>query len=149
MEPDVVVNFCRRLRAILAELPPVADIPASPAYGDALSVLERIIGDVLARVHPEWRHEKPDGLLPLTDRKTGDREIELCGHCILISDQTLVPFRLELGLSPSADEIAWLELRLGQIGRDGAMIRTPYTSDNIKRRGAWAGCPLGLSRRLW
>ena len=129
-QPDFVVEFCRRLRAVLAELPTKADIPPSPENN--YPALERIIPEVLAQVHHEWRHESLDGILPLTERKTNDLEIELCGHCILISDQTLVPLRLQLALSPSKDEIAWMELRLGQIGRDGTMIRTPYRTDNLK-----------------
>lgn len=90
-----------------------------------LSSLEYFIPDVLAEVHYEWRREGLDGVLPLRARKVSELEAELVGHCILISDQTVVPFHLRLQIDPSEDKVSWLELRLGQRGERG-MMRTPY-----------------------
>ena len=84
---------------------------------------------MLPEVHGEWGNESLDGILPLVARKTAVRELEIVGHCILISDQTLAPFQHSLRIAPGdADEIARLELRLGERGEDG-MVRRPYNFD--------------------
>jgi hypothetical protein len=61
-------------------------------------------------------------------RKIGEREIEIFGLCILMSDQTMTPIHLRLQLSPTTNEVSWLELRLGERGRRG-MVRMPYSSE--------------------
>jgi hypothetical protein len=90
-----------------------------------LGGLETFLLEVLREVHPEWEGESLDGILPIIARKTGPREAEILGHCILITDQTVVPFHLRLQVDADQDEICWLELRLGK-AENGKMVRTPY-----------------------
>jgi hypothetical protein len=90
-----------------------------------LDGLEFFLPAVLRKVYPELDRESLDGFSPLFARKTGEREAELFGFCILISDQTLTPIHLRLQLSSTSNEVSWLELRLGESGPDG-MVRLPY-----------------------
>src|SRR5262245_546353 len=108
----------RRLRAILAGLPDGATIGDSPGFRDALSGLEWFLPTVLAEIHPEWTGESLDGIYAHVAQKTGEGEAEILGLCCLMSDQTLTPIHLRLRVSTTADEVSWLELRLGENGRD-------------------------------
>ena len=113
------------LRTILAGIPIGTLIEDSAEFRDVLSGMEFFLPAVFREIHPEWRHEGFDGILPIVARKVADGEIEIMGHCILISDQTVVPINLCLQISPCVDEVSWLECRLGEVGERG-MIRTPY-----------------------
>ncbi len=117
----------RRLRAILAEIHAGETIPDSSDLRDALSGFEWFLPTVLAEIHPEWTGESLDGIYPHRAHKIGEREAEILGLCCLMSDQTLTPIHLRLQLSSTADEVSWLELRLGEKGRAG-MVRIAYSS---------------------
>lgn len=123
----------RNLRAILAGLPTEATIDDSEAFREALSGLEWFLPGVLAEIYPEWDYESLDGLYSQTSRKIGEREAEILGLCCFMSDQTLTPILLRLQLSAATDEISWLELRLGEMGRYG-MERRPYPRGSIHKR---------------
>ena len=115
----------RSLRGILAALPAGGLIQRDERFNDVLSALEYFVPEVLAEIHHEWRREGLDGVLPLRARKVSELAAELVGHCILISDQTVVPVHLRLQIAPGEDKVSWLELRLGQRGERG-IVRTPY-----------------------
>jgi hypothetical protein len=117
----------RRLRAILAETPAGETIHDSPEFRDALSGFEWFLPTVLAEIHPEWTGESLDGIYPHIAHKIGEREAEILGLCCLMSDQALTPIHLRFQLSSTADEVSWLELRLGEKGPAG-MVRIPYSS---------------------
>ena len=117
----------RSLRTVLAKLPDGADIPMSEEFRTFLTGLESFIPQVIGEIHPEMLGQSGDGVLPIIARKTGDGEVELFGHFCFIADQTLAPIHLKLQLANAADEISWLECRLGQRGEHG-MLRTPYDS---------------------
>jgi hypothetical protein len=119
----------RSLRTILAGLPAGASIDGSEEFQRALDGLEFFLPAVPREVYPEWERESLDGFYPLFARKAGEREIELFGFCILISDQTLTPIHLRL-LSPTSDEVSWLELQLGESGANG-MVRLPYPTEGM------------------
>lgn len=123
----------RSLRAVLAELPDGADIPMSEKFQTFLTGLEYFIPSVIGEIHPEMAGQSGDGVLPIIARKTGDGETELLGHFCFIADQTLTPIHLKLQLADAADEISWLECRLGQRGEHG-MLRTPYGSPSAVSR---------------
>ena len=110
-------------------------MPSSDHLDVALARLEWFLPAVLREVHVQWRHESLDGLLPYVARKTGENEAEIIGHCILISDQTTTPLHLRLQLAQDADEISWLELRLGEQGESG-MVRAPYPTLRMKKVAA-------------
>ena len=66
-----------------------------------------------------WRRECLDGVYPELMSKRGEREIEIFGVCVLITDQSLVPVHLRMQIAADTDEITWLECRLGEKGREG------------------------------
>lgn len=113
------------LREILAELPDGGSIGRDKRFDAVLSALGYFLPDVLAEIHHEWRREGIDGVLSLRVRRVSEIEAEIAGHCILISDQTIVPCHLCLQIDRQRDVVSWLELRLGQRGECG-MIRSPY-----------------------
>jgi hypothetical protein len=115
----------RRLRKILAGMPTGATIADSPEFREALTGLEWFLPTVLAEIHPEWAGESLDGIYAHIAHKTGEGEAEIFGLCCLMSDQTLTPIDICLQLSPTTDEVSWLELRLGEKGPAG-MVRRPY-----------------------
>lgn len=124
-----------RIRQILAEIPAGETICDSPGFRQALSGLEWFLPTVLAEIHPEWTGESLDGIYPHVAYKTGEAEVAILGLCCLMSDQTLTPIHVRLQLSSTADEVSWLELKLGEKGQ-GGMVRTPYS------------CSLSLDKRL-
>lgn len=138
MASSLEQNLSRSLRAILADLPDGARIPDSEQFREVTSGLEYLLPEVLREIHPEWRHESLDGILPLVARKTREDEAEIVGMCILITDQTVTPLYLHLQIDPAADEVSWLECRLGERGKHG-MMRTPYNQMSGKRFYALEG----------
>lgn len=117
-------NAIRSFRIILANQSSGAPIEDSEEFQQALGALEFFVPEVLSELHPEWRWESLDGIIPVVARKTGDREVEIFGLCILISDGASAPIHLRLQIAPSQDEVVWLECQLGEKGPKG-MIRQP------------------------
>ena len=85
-------------------------------------------------MHPFWKYESLDGVFTELAIKTAERQAEIAGLCILMSDQTLTSYHVRLRWASNVDEIEWLDCRLGEI-RDGAMVRMPY---NARRRVRWS-----------
>ncbi len=94
-------DLARALRAVLAGRPHGATI-AQADLRDIVTALEFLLPKILRESHAEWEHESLDGILPAITQKVRDDEVELFGECILISDQTTVPFQLCVQLSPCA-----------------------------------------------
>jgi hypothetical protein len=128
-------SVSRSLRAILSGVANGIEIEDSEQFRDFLLGLEFFLPDVLREIHPEWNDESLDGFLPYSVRKTADQEVEIIGHCILISDQTTTPFHLRLQLAADVDEVSWLELKLGERGESG-MVRRPYSNPPSLKRVA-------------
>ncbi len=117
----------RALREALAGLPVGAAVPDSEPFRRALRGLAWFLPEVLAGARAEWLGQGLDGIYPQTVRKVGERALELLGLCCLLADQTLVPLHLRLQLAANADDVAWLELRLGERGRgQGGLAGEPY-----------------------
>lgn len=123
----------RSLRTLLAELPNRASILASEHLLDLYGGLEYFLPQVLRRTYPEWEQESLDGFRSLEARKTGEMAVELFGLCILISDQTLTPIHLQIQASNNADEVTWLECKLGEASEQG-MVRTPWPNGNATNK---------------
>lgn len=100
-------------------------IGTSSDDGYILSPLEFFLPEVLRDIHTEWQHESLDGIYPTSFCKMGDREIELVGLAVFISDQTLTPLHLRLQLSPDFDHVSWIDLKLGE-RINGECRRDPY-----------------------
>jgi hypothetical protein len=119
----------RRLRSILSARPIGANLlqPDTADLRRLLSWLDRLIEEVLLGVYADWEHERLDGVLPYLARKSAEREAELFGLCVLISDQAPVPFHLQLEIAETKDEVTWLTCKLGERGTEG-LIRAPHES---------------------
>ena len=125
---------CRALRAALDDVEPGSPIPDSETFREFLSALERVLPDALAQEQPYWQYESLDGILPEVARKTNPREAEILGLCVLISDQTLTPVHVRIAVSGNADEIAWLDCKLGEKGDgSGGLQRIPYDADRLSK----------------
>ncbi len=72
-----------------------------------------------------------DGVYPREFCKTGEREVELVGLAIFISDQTLTPLYVQLQLSPQYDKVSWIDCRLGEHTESG-LRREPYGLSKIQ-----------------
>ena len=116
---------CERLATLLNGRAVGDSLGDQTTCGDILSAFEFFLPEVLRELHREWRGESLDGVYPTTFRKTGDREIELVGLALFISDQTLTPLHLHLQLSPTFDRVSWIEIRLGERTIHGCR-REPY-----------------------
>ncbi|MCA9005897.1 MAG: hypothetical protein KDA70_11565 [Planctomycetaceae bacterium] len=92
-----------------------------------LSAFNYFIPEVLAEIHPEWKSDALDDLIPLVAKRTGDREAVLFGLSWLIRDQTVVPTYVQLQIDPDLDRVNWLECRIGERGPQG-MLRRPGNS---------------------
>ena len=114
---------------MLSERPIGADLsePDSADLRRLISWLDRFIEEVLLGVYADWERERLDGVLPYLIRKSAEREAELFGLYILISDQAPVPFHLQLEIAETKDEVTWLTCKLGERGTEG-LIRTPNES---------------------
>ena len=131
---------CHGLRMILDEVAPGDRVPDCAGLRDLLSGLEYLLPEVLAAEHRWWRYEGFDGILPVVARKVSPREIEVNGLCILISDQSVTPIQVRLGIASEADEIASLECKVGEPG-DGAggLRREPFDHHRIAKDLASVG----------
>jgi len=102
----------------------------------AMAGLEWYLPGILCEVYPEWCTYTLDGILPTRTCKTGLYAPDVIGLCILINDQTTMPIRVRLKISPAVDEITWLECMIGEDrGHGRRPVRTPYNSDRIVKQG--------------
>ncbi|GAB5405737.1 MAG: hypothetical protein Aurels2KO_39680 [Aureliella sp.] len=102
-------------------------IAATTDEGSIFASLEFFLPGVLREIHAEWQHESLDGIYPAVFRKTGDREIELVGSALFISDQTLTPIHVRLQLSLDLGSVSWIDLKIGEL-KAGKCRREPYGS---------------------
>ena len=120
-------RVCELLAPLLRSHDVGDTIETSPDDGYVFSSFEFFLPSVFREIHTEWRNESLDGIYPASFRKTADREIELAGLALFISDQTLTPLHVCMQLSPNYDSVRWIDLRLGErIG--GKCRRDPYGS---------------------
>lgn len=132
METDTFAHpleqqLARSLRDACDKAPIGGDISRSDAFQVVTSALEFYLPAVLREIHACWKYESLDGVLHELAVKTGARQVEIAGLCILISDQTLTPFHVRLRYSADVDEIEWLDCRLGEV-RGDTMVRVPYNA---------------------
>jgi hypothetical protein len=121
------------LRAILCDVPNGESIPDSEQFRTFLIGLECFLPEILQEIHSEWRYECLDGIYTSVAKKSTDREIEILGLCIIISDQTLTPLHVRIRIAKEDQEVSWLECRLGERCRNGT-VRLPYDSNSISKR---------------
>jgi len=112
---DLDVRVASQLEELLAGVPVGSEFSILPS-SDLCYSLELFMPRVLRRLHPEWSTESCDGIFVARALKIGPKEVDIAGACILISDQTVTPFRVELLLSPSGKAIRSFRVRLGEPG---------------------------------
>ena len=108
-------QLASELKALLAGIPVGSELTVAPS-SDFCYSLELFIPRVLSRRHSEWAKESLDGVFVTRARKTGSASAELAGTCILISDQTVTPFLIELTLSSADESIEFFRVCLGEPG---------------------------------
>ena len=101
-------RVCERLGTLLQEHAVGDSLGDLFSARDLTASFEFFLPEVLREVYGEWRHESLDGVCPRIFRKIGDREAELLGLAIFISDQTLTPIHFQLQLSPRYTELPGL-----------------------------------------
>ena len=134
-------RVCERLGPLLQEHAVGDSLGDLNTERDLLASFEFFLPEVLREIHREWQGESLDGVYPKVFRKTAEREVELIGLALFISDQTLTPLHVRLQLSPTFDRVSWIDLRLGEHTADGCR-REPYCSSKAM------GTMLHVSERL-
>ncbi|MCX5661165.1 MAG: hypothetical protein NTW19_15875 [Planctomycetota bacterium] len=104
------------LRVLLDGVASGSTLTESAPLREVLSSLEYFLPEILSEVYPYWKSESLDGFFLSKAVKTDHLRVEFRGVCILISDQAIAPFHLQMRASPTADEIEWLNCRLGSRG---------------------------------
>lgn len=114
---SVVSQLASELHDLLQGIPIGAQFAVPPSANICYS-LELFIPGVMRRRYPEWEKESLDGIFVARAIKTGSAAAELMGTCILISDQTVTPFFVDLKLSQRAhsDAVTAIRVMLGEPG---------------------------------
>lgn len=113
------------LSGLLVNTPVGAQFAVEPA-ADICCSLELLLPRLLAARHPEWARESLDGFFVARAVKSAAARAELVGVCIIISDQTVTPFRLELAMeSPESVALESVRIRMGEAGRGELGISGP------------------------
>ncbi|MCK6474853.1 MAG: hypothetical protein L6R28_24300 [Planctomycetes bacterium] len=133
---DLEARLALALKALLAQMPVGSEFAVEPS-ADLCRTLERYIPKVIACRHAEWAGESLDGIFVARARKTGPAAAELAGTCILITDQTVTPFRIEMALSPSGDAIETCRVCLGERGGGRLGISGPACNSNKAQKLLW------------
>jgi hypothetical protein len=133
--PDLMVKAARELSACMDGV-----APGSPLLLDASSglsgTLERLVPQLLAVEHGEWRGESLDGFYFSSAVKSDDGSAVLTGLCMLLSDQTLTPFIFNLSLSDEA-ELGAIRIRLGEPGEGHLGISGPAWGSSEVLKSLW------------
>ena len=96
-----------------------------------LDALEYFVPHVLHQEHPEWQWESLDGFLIGRAKKSTKGSVSLMGLAILISDQAVTPFHVDLHPAPDGS-LERAEVRLGErAGGAMGISGPPYTSSVV------------------
>lgn len=115
VDPVLQSRVASELKEFLQQVSVGEEFTVDPSAGLA-SALERFLPQLLRGRYPVWKGESLDGVFAEFARKTGSHAARLGGACILITDQTLTPFLVDLEVSPEVDAIVAYRLRLGEPG---------------------------------
>jgi hypothetical protein len=110
----------------------VGESLALDSSSDLCNTLELLIPAALRRSHPEWATESIDGFFFSSAVKSYDESAELVGTCILISDQTVTPFVLDVALG-DAETFRSFRIRLGEAGNGPLGISGPKCTSDAAR----------------
>ena len=106
---------------------------AVDSSSEICDVLELLIPDILRREHNEWERESIDGFFFSVAVKNDDRSCELAGTCLLITDQTVTPFALNISVS-GPGQLGSFRIRLGEPGIGPLGISGPVCTSRAARQ---------------
>lgn len=114
---DLTSQLASELQELMAELPIGARFAVLESE-DICHSLELFVPLVLRSRYPEWENESLDGIFVARAIKTSQAEAEIIGTCILISDQTVTPFLLNLEISEKFEtkSVTAVRVLLGEPG---------------------------------
>lgn len=84
---------------------------------DFCSALELYFPVLLRAKYDDWSGESLDGVFVRSARRVGDRRIAFDGTAILISDQSVVPFKSELEIDPASSKVICCSLSIGDLNQ--------------------------------
>ncbi len=122
-KPDLARLAARQLAGLLDGVAPGASLPVESS-SELCFTLEYLIPQWLRRTYPEWERESIDGFFFSSAIKNDHASAELAGTCILISDQTVTPFAMELTLA-NGEAFRGSRIRLGEPGGGPLAISGP------------------------
>lgn len=126
----------RLAEAVVLELqdrPVGAEVKPAPD-SDICACLELFVPEVLARTHPEWAGESFDGIFVVQGTNVDNRRLRLLGTAILISDQRVTPFLVEIEPSPAGDAVDAFRIRIGETGEGPLQISGPPCNSGAATR---------------
>jgi hypothetical protein len=133
LKPSLESQLASELRALVREFQVGDQFTVAPS-ADICSSLELFLPQVLRIRYREWLEESLDGIFVARALKTGPAAAQLAGTCILISDQTVTPFLVDLELSPTADSVAAFRVFLGEPGSGPLGISGPECNSRSAKR---------------
>lgn len=113
---------------LLQAAPVGHDLTSHPSAPELAELLCRFLPEVLAYKYRDWRYESLDAIHFRLIKKTRDHEFFVCGTCILITDQSVVPVCATLCVAPPRPGFARTQCQLGELDSSGQMIREGYNS---------------------
>ena len=126
-------KLASELGDLLRELSVGEFFAVSPS-ADICYALELFLPQLLRSRYPEWETESLDGIFVARAIKTGVAAAQFAGTCILISDQTVTPFLIDLELSPLTASVAAVRVMLGEPGRGRLKISGPPCNSHAARQ---------------
>ena len=113
-QPDLMLKAAGELAACMNGVAIGSPLPIDSS-SELSTTLEYLVPQILAQSYAEWRGESLDGFYFSSATRSDDNSALLTGLCILMSDQALTPFTLNLGLSDEA-KLDAVRIRLGEPG---------------------------------
>jgi hypothetical protein len=122
INPRLESQLASELGEMIRHVPVGGQFGVPPSANFCMS-LELFIPQQLRSFYPEWDRESLDGIFVARAEKTGLLSAHLVGTCIIISDQTVTPFSIDLELSSAS--VSCFKIMLGEPGGGALGISGP------------------------
>jgi hypothetical protein len=129
--PDLNRLAANQFAAVLDGKAVGAALPLSSS-SDICATLELLIPAALRPRYPEWETESIDGFFFSSAVWSFEHSAEIAGTCILITDQTVTPFALDVELD-DAETLRSFRIRLGEPGDGPLGISGPKCTSDAAR----------------
>lgn len=133
VSPSLESQLASELKGFLRRVPVGSQFTVEPS-ADLCSALELFLPQLLRSRYSEWERESLDGIFMARAQKTSTAAAQFAGTCILISDQTVTPFLVDLELSDIADSVAAFRVFLGEPGGGPLGISGPQCNSRDAER---------------